>query len=52
MGIGDNVIGHFRGIDDLSVEFPLIGRNSAIEIHEILGESASFIKTGELNHPT
>ena len=52
MGVVDDIVGHFLGIDNLSVKFPLIAGHTTVEIHEILGQGTSFIKTGKLNHPT
>ena len=48
--VGD-VLGHFLGVDNLGVKFPLIAGHTTVEIHEVLGEGASFIKTGKLDHP-
>ena len=51
MDVVDDVVGHFLGIDNLGVELPLIAGHAAVEIHEVLGQGASFIKTSKLDHP-
>ena len=52
MYVVDNVVGHLLVIDNLRMKFTLIAGNSTIKIHEILSESASFVKACKLDDST
>lgn len=34
----------------MGVEFPVPGRNSAVKVHEVLGQSARLVETSKLDH--
>ena len=50
--VADHIVPHLLIVDYLSVKLGLVSWHCAIEIHEILGQSASLVKTCEIDHAT